>query len=234
MFSVEEYKKALNQGLTDAQLKMLQLNYYSPNSVITASQMSQGMGWQRYTASSMQYGKLGRIFCTRLNHKMQPFRDGEIYQLHALVDFPLSQIITWSMWSNLAIALSELGLVNSNNFSYLDETSEEEVLVEGNKYKRLVNIFERNPEARSQCIRYYGAVCKVCDFNFGKFYGNEVADFIHVHHLRPISETLGSYVIDPIEDLRPVCPNCHAVIHSRRPAYSLDEVRAMLGKGVFK
>jgi hypothetical protein len=31
-----------------------------------------------------------------------------------------------------------------------------------------------------------------------------------------------------IKDLRPVCQNCHAVIHSRKPAFSIEEVRKML------
>jgi len=34
-----------------------------------------------------------------------------------------------------------------------------------------------------------------------------------VHHLVPISKIGKKYRVDPIKDLRPVCPNCHAVIH---------------------
>jgi predicted HNH restriction endonuclease len=34
--------------------------------------------------------------------------------------------------------------------------------------------------------------------------------------------------VDPIADLRPVCPNCHAVIHRANPPYTLDDVRDML------
>jgi 5-methylcytosine-specific restriction protein A len=37
------------------------------------------------------------------------------------------------------------------------------------------------------------------------------------------------YEVDPINDLIPVCPNCHAMIHRRRPAYSIEEVKKMLG-----
>jgi predicted HNH restriction endonuclease len=29
-------------------------------------------------------------------------------------------------------------------------------------------------------------------------------------------------------DLRPVCPNCHAVLHHRVPAFSIEEVRTFL------
>jgi predicted HNH restriction endonuclease len=34
--------------------------------------------------------------------------------------------------------------------------------------------------------------------------------------------------VDPIQDLRPVCPNCHAVIHRGDPIHSIEAVRAML------
>lgn len=36
------------------------------------------------------------------------------------------------------------------------------------------------------------------------------------------------YIVDPIKDMAPVCPNCHFIIHQRKPAFSIDEVRAML------
>ena len=49
-----------------------------------------------------------------------------------------------------------------------------------------------------------------------------------MHHLLPLSEIKISYVVDPKEDLRPVCPNCHAVIHRRNPPFTLEEVRDML------
>ena len=40
----------------------------------------------------------------------------------------------------------------------------------------------------------------------------------------------GQYEVDPIKDLRPVCPNCHAVLHRRIPAYRIEEVRAFLDR----
>jgi predicted HNH restriction endonuclease len=37
-----------------------------------------------------------------------------------------------------------------------------------------------------------------------------------------------AYQVDPIQDLCPVCPNCHAVIHRHDPAYTIEEVRGFL------
>jgi hypothetical protein len=99
--------------------------------------------------------------------------------------------------------------------------------VEGAKLRVIVNAYERNNEARQACLDHYGAACIACGFNFEKAYGPGVKG-IHVHHLRLLSECGGEYKVDPIEDLRPVCPNCHAVIHSRNPPLRIDEVVAML------
>jgi 5-methylcytosine-specific restriction protein A len=91
-----------------------------------------------------------------------------------------------------------------------------------------VNSYERDERARRACIAHYGSTCVVCSFSFPAVYGDAFRDFIHVHHLRPVSELGTDYLIDPIRDLRPVCPNCHAAIHRRRPPFTVEELRALL------
>jgi predicted HNH restriction endonuclease len=34
-----------------------------------------------------------------------------------------------------------------------------------------------------------------------------------VHHLNPISQTEGEHEVDPVNDLIPLCSNCHSMIH---------------------
>ena len=70
--------------------------------------------------------------------------------------------------------------------------------------------------------------CFVCGFNFKSAYGNAGDGFIHVHHLKPLSEADEEYELDPVKDLRPVCPNCHAVIHRKIPAYTIEEMKELL------
>lgn len=91
-----------------------------------------------------------------------------------------------------------------------------------------VNVYERNALARKECIRHYGKRCIACHFNFEKEYGKHGADYIHVHHLKPLSEIKKKYSLDPIRDLRPICPNCHAMIHRRTPVLSIEELQAIL------
>ena len=40
-----------------------------------------------------------------------------------------------------------------------------------------------------------------------------------------ISDIGKEYEVDPIKDLIPVCPNCHAMIHSKRPAFTIEEIK---------
>ena len=100
--------------------------------------------------------------------------------------------------------------------------------IEGSVQRILINRYERDPRAREACIRHYGTTCWLCKFDFKGKYGEVMAGFIHVHHLHLLSSLGADYEVDPIQDLRPVCPNCHAVLHRREPPYSLDEVREML------
>jgi hypothetical protein len=111
-----------------------------------------------------------------------------------------------------------------------DEVEEElEKLPEGAVYERLVNGYERNLLARQRCIKKYGTNCYVCGFSFGTTYGEVVDGFIHVHHLIQLSKVSKGYEVNPIADLRPVCPNCHAVIHHRRTLpYSIEDVQSFL------
>lgn len=99
---------------------------------------------------------------------------------------------------------------------------------EGTVRAVLVNAHERSAAARDACIAKFGAKCAVCQFDFGAVYGPVAEGFIHVHHLVSLSEIGEEYQVDPVNDLRPVCPNCHAVIHRRTPPYSIEEVKAML------
>ena len=100
-------------------------------------------------------------------------------------------------------------------------------IIEGSVKTIQVNAYERDPEARRQCIVAHGTRCCVCDRTLESQYGEIAKDLIHIHHRRPLSELRASHRVDPINDLCPVCPNCHAVIHRRRPAYEVDEIRAL-------
>lgn len=109
-----------------------------------------------------------------------------------------------------------------------DEISDDPHYPEGAKKTVIVNAFERNPDARRRCLDHYGYDCAVCGVSLEDQYGDAGRELIHVHHLRRLADIAGSYNVDPTLDLRPVCLNCHAVIHRASPPYSIDDVRAIL------
>ena len=99
---------------------------------------------------------------------------------------------------------------------------------EGSTRRISVNVYERSAQARSDCLAYFGTTCKVCGFNFGDVFGEFGKGFIHVHHKKPLSEINDDYQVDPIGDLVPVCPNCHAMVHKRKPAFSIEDIRNLI------
>jgi hypothetical protein len=87
---------------------------------------------------------------------------------------------------------------------------------------------ERDKAARAACIRKHGHQCKVCGVQLDDVYGPIAKGFIHVHHLQPISK--GKRVSNTRDDLIPVCPNCHAMLHvgTRDRPRPVREVQKML------
>lgn len=101
-------------------------------------------------------------------------------------------------------------------------------LMEGALNRVVSSQYERNPAARLACFEHYGAICFICGFSFEAVYGKLGHGFIHVHHLTPVSSMGQEYKVDPIKDLRPVCPNCHAMLHRKDPPLAIEELQALV------
>lgn len=101
---------------------------------------------------------------------------------------------------------------------------------EGALTQIIVNKYERNIKARQKCLEVYGYTCRICNENLEDKYGELGKEFIHVHHIIPLNEIKEEYDLDPLTDLIPICPNCHAIIHRKNPAYTPDEIKAILNK----
>ena len=99
---------------------------------------------------------------------------------------------------------------------------------EGQKFKTHVSRYERDMRNRSACIEFHGTSCKICEFNFQEGYPGVSDGFIHVHHIEQLSELVKPRLFDPRVDLIPVCPNCHAMLHSRKPPLKPEELRAII------
>jgi len=122
-------------------------------------------------------------------------------------------------------AEDKVGLVSS----WIDEVYEEDnIFIEGLKSRlEEYEYFTRDPEARLKCLKKWGYKCYVCGKNLEDIYGPTGKNVIEVHHEKQICE--GYRVTDPEKDLKPVCPDCHTIIHTRRPMYEIKEVSEMMG-----
>lgn len=111
-----------------------------------------------------------------------------------------------------------------------DDVHPSDLYWEGSVRQITVNAYERDPHARQACIEHYGAKCSACGMSFELVYGPIGKDFIHVHHVRALASIRKGYKVHPIKDLRPVCPNCHAIIHRHNPTMTVEDLAALLKK----
>lgn len=103
---------------------------------------------------------------------------------------------------------------------------------EGDVQKALVNKYERDGRNRELCLEVHGYKCAVCGFDFEAVYGPLGKGFIHVHHVVPVSQLGEGYLIDPVNDLIPVCPNCHSMLHRVNPPLMPDDLKKILSRDI--
>ena len=108
------------------------------------------------------------------------------------------------------------------------ENDEREYL-EGKKTEFTGFRIERSTKARNKCISEQGLDCAVCGFNFFEKYGELGLGFIHVHHREELALRREERTTDPVKELVPVCPNCHAMLHKRtKPCIGIEQLKQIV------
>lgn len=131
-------------------------------------------------------------------------------------------------WSNWYAQVAGTEAILSGEEAGANSTSVGGV-TEGAVTTVVVNRYERSATARRQCIDHYGSTCAVCSLDFEATYGAIGEGYIHVHHIVPIASIGETYILNPITDLIPVCPNCHAMLHRGTDVpRSVDELRKLM------
>ena len=136
----------------------------------------------------------------------------------------LNTVLRW-MPLMMGLSLSLLHVVKKEEDSSLTGSIGE---AEGKKYDVVTSRYERSPVNRVLCLAKYGYSCQICGFDFFQKYGDIGKDFIHVHHTVPVSQMGENYQVDPLKELIPVCPNCHAMLHRKNPPYTPSELKALI------
>lgn len=71
-------------------------------------------------------------------------------------------------------------------------------------------------------------VCSICGFNFFKMYGQIGFGFIEAHHRMPVYSMSEDHRTN-VNDLIPVCSNCHSMLHRKYPPLNPEELRDYIG-----
>jgi predicted HNH restriction endonuclease len=232
--TIKQYKDAIRNALSSRQIETLQLLYYSPNSAAKARTLTRLLG-SKSDEAIVANGAVGRIGKAFLNYLEIELDDDSAY--YELIG-PYTDN-GWEMRNNLKRALEDLDLVTTDKEANeipdrlpteVLSFEETQLLKEGKVTQVYVDRYERNQKARIKCIQHFGDKCYVCGFDFGKVYGDIAKGFIHVHHIRQLSEIKNEYKVDPLTDLVPVCANCHSVIHLTKPAMTIQEIKKRVRK----
>jgi predicted restriction endonuclease len=116
------------------------------------------------------------------------------------------------------VALAQLGFVCV--------TDEEAALFEeGQRSIREFSIIARSPELAAKAKQHYGYRCAVCNFDFEQRYGSLGTGYIECHHIDPLSGREGKGQPTELKDVTVLCSNCHRMIHHRRPALTIAELK---------
>lgn len=213
--------------LNDMQQAILSAQYWSPDHTAGAVELGNILDYN-FRAINSQYGRLGHLLADEMD--FQEIGTHGWWVVLAEGWRGSGGKFIWRMHQEVAESLEKLGWIGRETSRFAEQAIVSDNLVEGAVRQITVNSYERNSVARKKCIGKFGAKCIVCKFDFGKTYGPLGEGYIHVHHLKPLSEINESYEVDPIKDLRPVCPNCHAMIHRKNPPLSIEQVKDLLLK----
>jgi putative restriction endonuclease len=229
-FSSKDFEEAfLKSDMSEYQKLMLKYNYDSKGHTITATQMAEKMGYNHLGAANIHYGKLASKIGNILKIDELPKEKIGIF-----VDFVKTENEwKWILKKEVCLALENLKWVEMQDF-YLPEEENESFFAEGFCKSIKVNAYERNPKARKACIDYHGCNCYICSVDLETIYGEIAKDYIHVHHIFEISRVGKEYEVNPITDLIPVCPNCHAMLHRKKPAYKPNELKECIKQNKLK
>lgn len=143
-------------------------------------------------------------------------------------DYETTSMKWGGLMTGSVLSLLDVVPQSDNNDISKIEDAKVEGYAEGNRIRVLTNRYERNPTNRLLCLKKYGYKCQICGFDFEEKYGTIGKSFIHVHHIVPISAVGSDYVVDPLRDLIPVCPNCHAMLHTSNPPLLPEELKKHL------
>lgn len=117
-------------------------------------------------------------------------------------------------------ALRSQGFSDTEKQAALDKNYEGILIEEGERTVANRTIVRRSSLLKRAALKHYadkdGSIaCAGCGFRSEKAYGSDVVGLIEIHHTKPLflGRKLRSSIKEALEDVVPLCPNCHRVVH---------------------
>lgn len=232
---VAALESLLERGVADSVRQMLAAHASAPGRVATFRSLGLAAGFSQPNTNRI-YGQ----FAGRMRRELRlPPPQIEIETIATMPGPPIdaAEEFSFRMRPAFARALTRLNLATARSKRRLSPTiassnRNSEGLYEGTIYRSQITGWERNREARRQCIAHFGLACQACNFSFAKRYSVLGASFIEVHHTTRYAGEQGRRKVDPLVDLVPVCSNCHRMLHRRNPPLGVRALRKILGRDV--
>ncbi|HEV2544282.1 MAG TPA: hypothetical protein VGU70_16120 [Methylobacterium sp.] len=119
--------------------------------------------------------------------------------------------------------LEELGYV-----CIIDKDEDKKEYNEGERRLTEVQILTRNKGLVAAAKEKYKSICRACDFDFSKFYGEIGIGFIECHHLNPISKVTPKSPPVTVDEVTVLCSNCHRMVHTSSPPLTVEALKALI------
>lgn len=117
---------------------------------------------------------------------------------------------------------------------------ENEKIQEGELVEKTSTTRKRSQKLRKAAVDYYkkqeGELrCAACGFSFAETYGELGEDFIEMHHEKPLfqyeDEALETYLDEAVKNMKPLCANCHRMIHrNRKNILTVEQLKEKIKK----
>ncbi|MDC1076328.1 hypothetical protein OAQ35_05095 [Litorivicinus sp.] len=153
--------------------------------------------------------------------KLDPFKFSDWTGERKLIEYKFGGQLGQISWSEIQGFLDQLVVPVTSTFADLfASTSDVEGLdsgiMEGALSVTEVKRRERSRLNRALSIEAHGYRCFICGLDPMSRYGDG-GQILEVHHLTQLGNLDDAMIFDPVRDLIPLCPNCHAAVHTRRP-----------------
>lgn len=229
MLTVKQYEAAL-KAISPGRKEIL-IRYYKNGPFEDANIIAAVLNYKGFGAVNLHVGAIGKYFSDfsgvesdreyEYKNKIRPA------YFHFMHDHYKDG---WDLVPRLRKAIENLkwpGAIEDEEFEIIpgeEQYVTRQMITEGRMVRVLVNRYERDRTIIAKATKIHGRTCAGCKMDFKSVYGSDIPEIIHFHHIRPLAVLKNETTKDVVKDIVPLCPNCHAVVHSTNELISIKSL----------